>query len=102
MKTTKLFLASAIMFAVLSFNATGATEPVKANALEKVKACAVTAEDVKAYLQNGPHHHGVNWVVPIPGTANWSAGIENCGTATVYTSNGIITGHSDQSGICGG
>jgi hypothetical protein len=42
----------------------------------------------------------VKWVRDISGSCNSQAGIENCGTATVYVSEGIIVGHDDNAGIC--
>ena len=68
---------------------------------EECKQCGVTSAQVIEYLQNCSHHHTVSWVSDIPGTCNSSAGIENCGTATVYVSGGSIIGHQDQAGYCG-
>ena len=106
MKTTKFLLVAATMFAVMTLNATRVTEPVKSEAWAKynaVNSCGITAAQVTSYLENCSHHHSVSYVTPIEGTYNFTAGIENCGTATVYvTADGIITGHADQTGICGG
>ena len=105
MKTTKIMLVSAIMFAVMSLNATRITEPVKSDASAQynmVKQCGVSNDQITTYLQNCSHHHTVLWVRDITGTCNSLAGIENCGTATVYVSGGAIIGHDDAGGICGG
>jgi hypothetical protein len=66
------------------------------------KQCGITNAQITTYLQNCSHHHTVTYVQDIPGTCNSKAGIENCGTATVYVSDGIIVGHSDEAGYCGG
>ena len=62
--------------------------------------CGVTNAQITSYLQNCSHHHTVSYVQDILGTCNSQAGIENCGTATVYVQDGMIIGHTDNSGIC--
>jgi hypothetical protein len=103
MKTKKVIIPVVIgLAAILSVSAMRATEAVE-QAKETETAenpCGVGAAEVTAYLQNCSHHHTVYYVNQITGTCNFTAGIENCGTATVYVQDGIITTHADQNGIC--
>jgi hypothetical protein len=104
MKITKFLLVTLIMFAMLTLNATRVSETIKSNAAEKYDAtmqCGVSNSQITAYLQNCSHHHAVLWVTNIEGTCNSKAGIENCGTATVYVTEGVIVGHTDSQGYCG-
>lgn len=55
----------------------------------------VSAQDVINYLTGAPHYHWACCAELIPGTSNWTAQIEEGGTATVYVSNGIIVNHAD-------
>lgn len=96
MKTKQLFLSSAILLAVFCLSATS----VSVSAKEKTKQCGVTNTQIQRYLEGCSHHHTVYWVSDISGTCNSLAGIENCGTATVFVSEGIIVGHSDANGVC--
>jgi hypothetical protein len=107
MKTPKFLLVAATMFAVITLNATRIKEPARIFAItkanySKVKQCGVSNEQITSYLQNCSHHHSVSWVRDITGTCNSTAGIENCGTATVYVSEGAIINHTDNGGYCGG
>jgi len=99
MKKSKLFFVAAIMFAVMSLGATNPTE----SASEKAEGNKqlITGEQIIAYLQGAPHFHWACCARPVPGSSNWTATIENCGSALVYVSNGIIVGHSDANGYCG-
>lgn len=87
MKTKKIFLAASIALAVFSMGA-------------KRVQCGVSNQQIIDYLKNCSHHHTVYWVKDIVGTCNSQAGIENCGTATVGVSDGIIIWHTDAGGIC--
>ena len=112
MKTSKqIGFAVAVLLAILI--GTAGTPPTAKEAkhkktakIEKLtpelqKQCGITNTQITTYLQTCSHHHTVRYVRDIPGTCNSEAGIENCGTATVYVSDGIIVGHGDQSGYCG-
>ncbi len=88
MKTTKILSAAALIaFAVCSMGA-------------KRVQCGVSNAQIQRYLETCPHHHTVYAVWDVPGTCNSKAATENCGTATVYVSDGIIIYHNDASGIC--
>lgn len=103
MKTLKLIFSTVILFVVLTAGANRTTESVKSSTSDEfntVNQCGVSNAAIQRYLENCSHHHTVYWVQDIPGTCNSNAGIENCGTATVFVSNGIIVGHTDMSGIC--
>ena len=105
MKTTRMLLVSAILFAVMSLNATRVTAPASSNAAAEfntVKQCGVSNSQITSYLQNCSHHHTVYWVRDITGSCNSEAGIENCKKATVFVENGIIVGHQDSNDVCGG
>ncbi len=104
----KLILIFAIAFGMLSLSATNPTasektakETTKISA-ENVSSCGgVTGSMVADYLRNCSHHHTVYSEAPIPGTCNWLAQIESCGTSVVYVDNGIIIGHADSGiGTC--
>ena len=103
MKKTKLFLASALMLTVFSVSATRSTETIKSSAEEKwteCKSCGVSDAQIASYVR--ALGHTVYSVVDIPGTCNSTANIENCQSMVVYVQAGIIIGHSDAAGICGG
>lgn len=102
----KIIFSSTIMAAVLSLGAAGYKEPAMtasatlvSDANAKTEQLRITAQDILNYLQGPPHYHWACCAEPIPGTSNWTADIEEGGTATVFVSNGIITGHMDQSGF---
>lgn len=86
MKTTKLFLTAALVVAVAGMGASRS---------KKVQ-CGVSNAQIASYLVNCSHHHTVYSVSDVPGTCNSTAAIENCGTAHVSVSDGIIIGHSDS------
>lgn len=92
MKTKKVFSAAVLALALFALSATPANE-------SKVQ-CGVSNAQIEAYLEGAPHYHTVFWVEDIPGTCNSKAGIENCEIATVYVSDGRITGHIHSSGGC--
>ena len=73
---------------------------VHLNNAEECKQCGVSNATITEYLVNCSHHHTVYWVQDIAGTCNSQAGIEGCGVATVYVSNGAVIGHQDASGYC--
>jgi hypothetical protein len=112
MKTSKqISLTVMVLLAILI--ATAATFPSKKESRKKAlkierltpelqKQCGITNAQITTYLQNCSHHHTVRYVQDIPGSCNSTAGIENCGVATVIVSDGIIAGHSDANGYCGG
>ena len=99
MKTTKLLLTSCIMMAVMSVSA---TRTIDASSPEStvVKQCGVTNAQIASYLRNCSHHHVPGAITDIPGTCNSSVAIENCKTATVFVSEGIIITHSDVGISC--
>ena len=99
MKTIKFLLTSLVMMAVLTVSATRTTESTSPESTE-MKQCGVSNSQISTYLRNCSHHHTVYWVQDISGTCNSLAGIENCGTATVYVSDGVIIYHADNIGSC--
>lgn len=99
MKTAKILITSCIMMLVLTVGATRTAESTSPESTA-VKQCGVSNAQIKAYLQEHPHHHTVYWVQDILGTCNSSAGIEGCGVATVIVFEGNIITHSDASGYC--
>ena len=102
MKIQKLFLATTLLLSVFAISAKGPSETMKPKAKETIQ-CGVSSAAIIEYLKTCSHHHtSACCVVDIPGGCNSTATIENCGTATVFVSNGIIVGHSDSNGICGG
>ncbi len=104
MKTKKLLLLPALLlafFMLSGMNVNMHSMSVKTFSAKKDQ-CGVTDAAVATYLRNCSHHHSVTSVTDIPGTCNFSAAIENCGTATVYTSDGIVVGHMDNYSPCSG
>jgi hypothetical protein len=101
MKTQQLLLIPALIFALFCVSATNGNEPSKSEPKAEVALqCGVTNTQIVAYLQNCSHHHTITGdIVDIPGTCSSRVPIENCKTATVCVSDGIIT-HSDGNAIC--
>lgn len=99
MKTIKILLTSCVMMLVLVAGASRTAESSSPTSTE-IKQCGVSNAQITAYLQDCAHHHTVYWVQDIPGTCNSLAGIESCGTATVYVQNGRIIAHGDAQGYC--
>jgi|ERR1051325_403402 hypothetical protein len=95
MQTKKFLTVPAIALSLFGLSATNPSAPEKA-LTEECKQCGVTNTQVSDYLRNCSHHHTVFYVQDIPGSCNSSAGIENCGTATVFVSGGAIIGHADN------
>lgn len=79
------------MFAISATNPSNGKSEIK----PEESQLRVSAQDVLNYLQGAPHYHWACCAEPIPGTANWTAQIEEGGTATVYVSGGSIVGHAD-------
>jgi hypothetical protein len=113
MKTSKQIGLAVMVFIAILIGTAGTPPSAKEKKHKKAvkveiltpelqKQCGVTNEQITSYLVNCPHHHSVSWVRDIAGTCNSQAGIENCGTATVYVSDGNIVGHQDNAGYCGG
>jgi hypothetical protein len=101
MKTTKFFIISAAilgLFAISSFSTESSA--VRSAEPAAIVQCGVSNAAIKEYLETCSHHHTVYNVWDVPGTCNSKATIENCYTATVYVSDGIVIGHMDASGIC--
>ena len=99
MKKINFISAFLLVASFLSVSATnGKTDGAVKN--DEILQCGVSNSQIKSYLEEGSHHHTVLWVSDIPGTCNSKAGIENCGTATVFVQNGIIVGHQDANGYC--
>ena len=100
MKTNKLFLGAAILFAAVSLGASNlplASGTKAATVKTEAAELRITADDIIAHLQGYPHYHaGACCAVPIPGTTNWLAEIGGGLTATVFVENGIIVGHADN------
>lgn len=99
MKTQKLFLGAAILFAAVSLGASNPPMSIGAKATVKTEAAElrVTEADVIAHLQGAPHYHAAACcAVPIPGTNNWTAQIGGGLTATVFVENGIVVMHTDN------
>ncbi|MBI3500776.1 MAG: hypothetical protein HY063_03195 [Bacteroidetes bacterium] len=102
-KSGLLFTLALGLFAISAGKAVKpVTKKVSAGNASELKQCGVSNAQITSYLQNCSHHHSVFWVSDIPGTCNSNAGIENCGTATVYVTDGVIVGHVDANGICPG
>jgi len=100
----KIFFSSAIVLAMFAPPLKGASHnPDKEKANSGISfSRLITAEEILNYLRGAPHYHPYACcAAPIPGTSNWIATIENCGTATVFVQNGIIIGHQDHNGYCG-
>jgi len=97
MKTVKLTLTSLVMMALFTLNAAKATGPGKEDAKAASARCTVTLAQMITYLQGAPHYHTVYEIDYIPGTCNGLAQVAG-GTSTVFVENGIIVGHTDQSG----
>jgi len=95
---TKSLLRSVMMMAVLTLGSTFFTAG-SAEASSK-KAQSVSYTQAVNYLQTCSHHHSVNSIQAISGTNNYRATIDGNGIATVYVTNGIITGHSDAPAAC--
>lgn len=93
MKTKKMIGICAIALGLFALSAAPANE-------SKVQ-CGVSEDQIRSYLENGPHHHTTYWFRDIPGTCNSQVGIENCKIATVYVSDGTIITHLDSPTICG-
>lgn len=98
-KINKTYVVLLILGLFTSFGFTNAGTSVTKPKIDET--VAITADDIIEYLENCSHHHWACCATPIPGTSNWTAIIENCGTATVVVNNGIIIVHSDARGICG-
>lgn len=99
MKKTKILLTALVMMAMLTVSATRTPDSTSPESTV-IKQCGVSNSQISAYLRTGSHHHTVYWVQDIPGTCNSLAGIEGCGTATVYVVEGSIVGHLDNTGVC--
>ncbi|MBI3500344.1 MAG: hypothetical protein HY063_00970 [Bacteroidetes bacterium] len=101
------FLTAILALGLFAISAGKAVKPVtkkvSAGNASEMKQCGVTSAQIISYLVNCSHHHtSACCVVDIPGTCNSNASIENCGTATVYVTDGIIVGHIDVAGVCPG
>jgi hypothetical protein len=102
MRTHKLLLIPALIFAFFCVSATNSNEPSKSESKADAKVqCGVNNSQIISYLQNCSHHHTITGdVVNIPGTCNSMVPIENCKIATVYVSDGIIVFHGDGYSAC--
>lgn len=98
MKMIKNVATMCLLLAMMGF-LTGFNSP-STRIYETNESVGVTEQEVLNYLQGAPHYHWACCAEEIPGTNNWIANIENCGTATVYVSNGRIISHHDNNVHC--